>query len=110
MICATAEVFVRHCNHHAEGPLVALGLTLWKNVELGNFGGGEKHDGCIRTRGDAGSAADACSRVKSDQRLASAEHFSGCRERGSADGPLGAGAVQRFRQMDKQARAQTFHG
>jgi hypothetical protein len=64
MIRATAEVFVCHRDHHAESPRVALGLTLRKCVEMGDFGGGEKHGGCIRARGDAGSAADARSCIK----------------------------------------------
>jgi len=38
MIRATAEPFVRHGDHHAEGPLVALGLTLRQRVEVRNFG------------------------------------------------------------------------
>jgi hypothetical protein len=61
MIRATAEVFVRHRDHHAEGPLVALGLTLRKRVEVGNFSGSEKHGGGIRARGDTCTTADACS-------------------------------------------------
>jgi hypothetical protein len=63
MIRATAEVFVCHGDDHAESPLIALGLPLRKRVEMSNFGGGEKHSGCIRTSGDTGSAADACSSV-----------------------------------------------
>ena len=38
MIGTTAEAFVGHRNHHAERPLVALGLTLRQRVEVGNFG------------------------------------------------------------------------
>jgi hypothetical protein len=38
MIRATPEAFIRHCDQHAEGPLVALGLTLRQRVEVGNFG------------------------------------------------------------------------
>src|SRR6266446_2789849 len=64
VIRATAEVFVHHRDHHAESPLIALGLTLGKGVEVGNFGGSEKHRGRIRTGGDTGSAADACGCVK----------------------------------------------
>jgi len=63
MIRATAEVFVHHRGDHAESALVALGLTLRKGVEVGNFRGSQKHGGCIRTGGDPGSAADACSCV-----------------------------------------------
>ena len=48
VIRATAEAFVRHRGHHAESPLVALGLTLRKRIEVGEFGGGKKHSGCIR--------------------------------------------------------------
>ena len=51
-------------DHHAERALVALGLTLRQGVEVGNFGGGEKHRGRIRAGGNAGSATDARRRVK----------------------------------------------
>jgi hypothetical protein len=64
MIRATAEVFVHHRHHHAESSLVALGLTLRKGVEVGNFGRSEKHGSCIRAGRDTCSTADACSRVK----------------------------------------------
>jgi hypothetical protein len=64
MIRATAKVFVHHRDHHAENPLVALGLTLRKGVEVGNFGGSKKHGGCIRAGCDTGSTADAGSCVK----------------------------------------------
>ncbi len=64
MIRATAEIFVGHGGYHAERALVALGLTLWQRVEMSNFGGGEKHRGRIRTGGNAGTTADARSRVK----------------------------------------------
>ena len=38
MIRAAAEEFVSHRDHHAEGPLVALRLTLRKRVQVSNFG------------------------------------------------------------------------
>jgi hypothetical protein len=38
MIRATPEAFVRHCDHQAESPLIALGLTLRQRIEVGNFG------------------------------------------------------------------------
>jgi hypothetical protein len=63
-IRATAEKFLCHHDHHAKSPLVALRLALRKRVEVGNFGGGEKHRGCIRAGGDAGATADARSCVK----------------------------------------------
>jgi hypothetical protein len=64
MIRTTAEVFVCHGDHHAESPLIALRLTLRKRVEVGNFGGREKHGSSIRTGGDTSSAADAGSSIK----------------------------------------------
>ena len=30
MIRATTEVFIHHCDNHAESPLITLRLTLWK--------------------------------------------------------------------------------
>src|SRR5208337_3808026 len=64
VIRAAPKEFVSHRGHHAEGPLVALRLTLRERVQVSNFGRGEKHSGGIRTGGDAGSAPDACGGVK----------------------------------------------
>src|SRR5262249_16631274 len=64
MIRATAEAFVRHGDHHAERPLIALKLTLQQRIEINQFRRGEQHDGSIRTGGDARSTADARRRVK----------------------------------------------
>jgi hypothetical protein len=64
MIRTAAEVFIHHCDNHAERPLIALGLTLRKRVKVPNFGRGEEHGRGIRAGSDTGSTADACSRVK----------------------------------------------
>jgi hypothetical protein len=45
MIRTAAEVFIHHGDYHPESPLIALGLTLRKGVEMGDFGGCEKHGG-----------------------------------------------------------------
>src|SRR4029077_5327841 len=63
MIRTTAEVFIHHCDNHAERPLIALGLTLRKRVKVPNFGRGEEHGRGIRAGSDTGSTADACSCV-----------------------------------------------
>src|ERR1700748_2944709 len=64
VVRAAAKVLITHRNDHAQGPLVALRLDLGKRVKVSYFGRGKKHGGCVRASRDAGSAADACSRVK----------------------------------------------
>src|SRR4030095_5519783 len=64
MIGATAEVSVGHGGHHPERALIALGLTLRQSGEVSKFGRGAKHGGRVGASGNAGSTADARSRVE----------------------------------------------
>src|SRR5215472_17324436 len=59
MVRATAEPFIGHCDHHAESPLVALGLTLRQRIQMGKLRRSEEHRRCIRARRDARPTADA---------------------------------------------------
>src|SRR5690349_8456907 len=53
MIRAAAEALVGHRSYHADGPLIALGLTLRQRIEVSKFRGGKKHRAGVGTGGDA---------------------------------------------------------
>ncbi len=68
MIRAAAKVFGLHRGHHANGSLIALRLTLGERVEVGEFGGGEEHCGCVWTSSDASAATNTGSRIEGSVR------------------------------------------
>jgi hypothetical protein len=61
---AAAEALGVHLLHHRGHPVVALGLALRHQPEVGDLRRGEQHRGRVRAGGGAGAAADAGGRVE----------------------------------------------
>ena len=65
IVPAGAEALLLHLPHHVAHALVALRLSLGKQTQVRDFGGGVEHRRCVRACGHAGATPDAGRRVES---------------------------------------------